>query len=364
MDSREKISSAQFLALAFVALLSPIVRRIPRSLIMLSGGASWLSAIIALPVCLAVFLIVRRCLCSGRGLGELLTLSLGKFPGRALLALTSLWLSFYCGFLLHSAAHRLASTIYTRSSPAPFIIMSAALCLVAAAGSFRALGRLAMLFRPILLAVLALVFIFAFGDWDIRGVLSLTIQDILPASESALSIINTLSLIIYMCFVARHTQPDPHRGRFALWCAVLLAISELMCLSCLGIFGTELSLKLNYPFFMLVRDISIFDSLARIEALVIVLWTLADFMLISLMLRISAELMLSVLCPAVSFPDRKGKMLCALLTLAAAIAALVIPGDILSLGMLSERLVPTVNFCFIFLLYPLSLLIGKLRRKI
>lgn len=364
MDPREKISSDQFLALTFVALLSPIVRRIPRSLIMLSGGASWLSVLFALPVCMAVFLLVRRCLCSGRGLGELLTLSLGKYPGRALLVLTSLWLSFYCGFLLHSAAHRLVSTIYTRSSPAPFIIISAALCLAAAAGPFRALGRMAMLFRPILLAVLALVFIFAFGDWEIRGVLPLTPRDLMPVSESAVSIINTFSLIVYMCFLAGQTRSGARRGRFALWCVLLLLITELMCLSCLGIFGTELSLKLNYPFFMLVRDISIFDSLARIEALVIVLWTLADFTLISLMLRIAADASLAGLFPPASFPDKKGKLVCALLATAAAVAALVIPGDILSLGLLSEKLVPAVNFCFIFLVYPLSLLIGRLRRKI
>lgn len=370
MESREKITCRQFLALAFVALLSPIVRRMPRSLIMVSGGASWLAVPLAALPCLGVFLLVGACLRREKGLGELLERSLGKFCGRLLTAAASLWLCFYCGFLLHSAAHRMVSTVYSDATPSLFIVLTAALCLAAALGPYCALGRVAMLFRPLLLAVLAAVCLFALGDWDLKGVVSLTREDWLPGLESGFVVLNTLSLIVYMCFAAHRCTHGGKKTPFVLCCLVLLAIVELMCLSCLGIFGTELTLKLNYPFFMLVRDISIFDSLARIEALIIAVWMAADFVLVSLLLRIASDNLRSCFgaaepAPAESFWSMsRGRWLTVVLCAASAAVALCIPEDILSLGRLSESLVPVANAALIFGLFPLALLIGRLRGKI
>lgn len=369
MDSREKISCRQFLALAFVALLSPIVRRMPRSLVMYSGGASWLAVPIAALPCIGVFLLIFACLKRRRGLDQLIEDSLGKVIGRVLVGAVSLWLVFYCGFLLHSSAHRVVSTVYSDSSPTIFILLMALLCLLAAMGPFCALGRSAMLFRPLLLGVLAVVCVFAFGDCRFQGVLNVTREDLLPGVKSGAVVLNTLSLAAYLCFAARRAEGEIKRGTVCLWCAVLLVIVELMCLGCLGVFGTELTLKLNYPFFMLVRDISIFDSLARMEALVVAVWMVADFQLIGLMLRIASDCLRRCFGQEAENSGsllslRQGRWLTPACTLAAAAVALCIPRDILSLGQISEKLVPIVNAGVIFALIPLALLIGRLRQKI
>lgn len=370
MDARDTITPRQFLALAFVALLSPIIRRMPRSLLMLSGGAAWLAPPIAVLPCLGIFLLLHRCLRSGKGLGQLLDESVGRFFGRLLTALASLWLVFYCGFLLHSAAHRLVSTLYADSSPALFIVLTAALCLPAAMGPFRALGRWAMLFRPLLLAVLAAVTVFALGSCRFTGVLPVTKEDALPALESGFAVLNTLSLAVYLCFAAGRCRGEGRPRGFVGWCIVLLVIVELVTLGCLSIFGTELSLKLNYPFFMLVRDISIFDSLARMEALVIALWMVTDVVLVSLLLRVASDNLRQCFGAGVpAEPEsfwslRSLRWLTPALCGLAAAAALCIPGDILTLGRLSEEIVPLTNAALIFGLFPLALLIGRLRGKI
>ena len=353
-----------------MALLSPIVRRMPRSLVLLSGGASWLAVPIAALPCIGVFLLLRLCIARGRGLGELLEASLGRILGRVLVAASSLWLTFYCGFLLHFAAHRLVSTVYADSSPALFMVLTALLCLIAVLGPFSALGRSAVLFRPLLLAVLAAVTVFAFGDCDLRGVLNLTREDILPAAKSGFAVLNTLSLAVYPAFAARHCRGDCGRWPFVLCCGLLLLIVELMILGCLGIFGTELTLKLNYSFFMLVRDISIFDSLARMEALIIAVWMLTDFVLVSLLLRIASDNLRSCFgvdagTGADSFWSlRQGRWVALALCAAAAAVGLCIPGDILSLGRLSEQIVPLANAVLIFGLFPLALVIGRIRGRI
>ena len=198
----------------------------------------------------------------------------------------------------------------------------------------------------------------------------LTREDILPAAKSGFAVLNTLSLAVYPAFAARRCRGESRRWPFVLCCGLLLLIVELMILGCLGIFGTELTLKLNYTFFMLVRDTSIFDSLARMEALIIAVWMVTDFVLVSLLLRIASDNLRSCfgldahVSPESFWSLRQGRWLTVLLCAAAAAVGLCIPGDILSLGRLSEQIVPLANAVLIFGLDPLALVIGRIRGKI
>lgn len=316
----DKVNRQQMLAAAFVALLSPVARRFPSSLVAVSGSAAWLAApLSALGVVLTI-LFMARLLRGGRGLGEVFELSLGKVLGRALVLGVSLWLCFYSGFVLRSAAYRFTSTVYPSAAAWIFIVISALVCLPIVLGSFSAIARTAVIFRPLLLGALALVFVFAIAGGDFRGVFVFKESDTLPVLQSSFTVLNTLSVVCYLGFAENRCSENWKSGQYVLWALVLLAITELLCLSCLGVFGAELTVKLNYPFFMLVRDLNIFNSFARMEALTIALWMFADAVHISLLLWLAAgnfSRCLSLKRPA-----------CALsATTLAAAAGLIMPSD-------------------------------------
>lgn len=359
MPTNDKISPRQFIAIAFVGLLSPVVRRIPRSLIMSSGSEAWLAPLMALPLCLGLVWLAGYLVRSGKGLGQLLEDSFGKVLGRILGGIVALWLVFYCGFLLRSGADRFVSTVYSDSAPWIFIIGMALLCLAAIVGSFSAIARWAMLFRPILLAVLVAVLLFGLTNCDFRGVLSVDSADLLPAAKSSLTVANTFALWFYLLFATGKVEGRLRFGPAAVWTAALIGIVEIMCLACLGVFGTELTLKLNYPFFMLVRDVSIFDSIARMETLIIAVWTFADLVLLSMLLSLAVE----QLRRSLGLGGKKS-LVSLLAVIAAAALGLALAPDMLSLGRLSEKLVPMGNAAVIFGLLPLLLVVGKLRKKI
>lgn len=355
--AEDKISRRQMLAAAFVALLSPVARRFPSSLVAVSGSASWLAAPVAVVPIIIMIAFVGRLLRDGRGLGEVFELSFGKVLGRMMVLLVSLWLTFYCGFILRSAAYRFTSTVYPSSGAWIFIVVSALVCLPMAMGSFSAIARTAVLFRAPLLAALAAVFIFSLGDCDFRGLFVFQESDSLPVLRSGFTVINTLSVVCYLGF-AENRCSEPWKGRnYIFWALILLGITEMLCLCCLGVFGAELTVKLNYPFFMLVRDINIFNSFARMEALIIALWMFADAVHISLLLWLSA----GNFSRCLRFKHRS----CALvLTAAAALAAFSMPSDMLGVGLFSEKIVPFGNAVIIFGLLPLMFLVGWIRKKI
>lgn len=354
---QDKLNRRQMIAAAFVALLSPVARRFPSSLVAVSGSASYLSVFLAAVPLFLLILLISRLLRGGRGLGEVFELSLGKILGRGCIYIISIWLLFYCGFILRSAAYRFSSTAYPGAAAWLFIVVSALACLPLASGSFSAMARAAVIIRPLLLGVLAVVFIFSFSDCDFTGLFSLQESDTLPLLKSSFMVLNTLSVVTYLGFAENRCSESFDTRRYFFWAAIILAITELICLCCLGVFGPELTVKLNYPFFMLVRDISIFNSFARMEALVIALWMFADALHFSLLLHVAA----GNFCPV----PGKGRLLSSTICCAvAAGAALVMPGDMLGVGLFSEKVVPFGNALIIFGLLPLTGLIGWLRKKI
>ena len=345
------------IAAAFVALLSPLARRIPSSLVMVSGSAAWLAAPVAALPLLAMVVFMGRILRGGRSLGEVFELSLGRRLGRALVFIISLWLIFYCGFIFRSSAYRFSSTVYPSTGGWIFIVLSAACCLPIAMGRFSAIARWAMLLRPLLLAVLAGVFLLSVGSWELRGVLRTEQTELPGVLQSAFTVLNTLSVVVYLGFMEHRCSEGFRCRQYMLWALVLLALTEMLCLSCLGVFGAELTVKLNFPFFMLVRDLSLSDSFARMEALVLALWIFADAVHVSLLLRIASGNLGRLL-------GGKRRLYAALATAAAASAALAMPSDMLGVGLFSEKIVPGGNALIIFGLLPLSAALGWIRRKI
>lgn len=353
----DKINRRQMAAAAFVALLSPVARRFPSGLVTVSGEAAWLAAPLAVLPVVVLIAFMGRLLRGGRSLGDVFELSLGPRLGRLLVGLVSLWLIFYCGFILRSAAYRFTSTVYPSAAGWIFIVFSALCCLPIALGRFSAIARFSVLLRPLLIAVLAAVFALSLPGCSLRGLFDLSEADALPTLQSSFTVLNTLSVVCYLGF-AEHRCTEGFRPRqYIGWALVLLAITELLCLSCLGVFGAELTVKLNYPFFMLVRDVAVFNSFARLEALIIALWMFADAVHISLLLQLASGNLRRI-------GPWDSPWLTVCVTAAAAAAGLAMPSGMLGVGLFSEKIVPFGNAVIIFGLLPLTAAIGWLRRRI
>ena len=362
----DRISRRQFTATAFVAVLSPLIRRFPRILAQTAGRTAWLSALLAaLPaaaVVAAAYLLFRR----KRSYGEVLTDALGRLPGRAVILLYTLWLLFYTGFLLRSGAERFVSTVYPGAAAPLFIIVAALLCALAAAGRLKTIARTAMVFRPLLLTVLVLALLLTVKDLDLSLLVPVTGADAVPNGYAALQTVNVLSVVCYMAFLGDRVEARLRLRDFVPWLAVMLSLIGAMAACCIGLFGPELTAKLRYPFFMLVRDVSLLGSLERVEPVVIALWVFSDFIFLSLLLHIAAGNLRE--CFGLTASKVSGKpggrwpaLLCAAL---AAAAGLLVGRDAESFSFLSETLVPLLSAVFVFVLPIPAAVIGLLRGRI
>ena len=85
-----------------------------------------------------------------------------------------------------------------------------------------------------------------------------------------------------LCFPAQ-ARAERGTGRaIALWMLGLSALLTLLAIAVTGSFGHELTAELSRPFFVLVRTLRLFNTLERMEALVVMLWIFPDFLAASL----------------------------------------------------------------------------------
>ena len=378
MRQPDRISRKQMLALSFVCLFSPMIRRQPGTMVRQAGGAAYLAliptfaAMMLLLWFMSVLLRTRR---PGHGLGEIVLDALGPVFGRAVLAMYAAWFVYYAGFLLRSGADRFVSTIYPDSRPGVFICVTLLLCIPAALGPLKAIARSSVLFRPLLIVVILLAVLSVTADADLYEAMLVTQADLVPALTASLPLIDTISIVTLLTFLEGKVDGPRSAGGYALWLAVLLGLVGALCLATCATLGPTITGRADYPFFLMVRDLSLGSPLERIEAVIIAVWVLPDFILVATLLSMARGTV--NLC--LSIPFDRGTGLClskkhgllphgcwpGLVCTGAALAvALTMARQADALAWYSEALIPKLNLAMVFLLLPLIFAVGRLRKKI
>lgn len=372
----EKLTRRQYFALCSLAVLSPALRLLPRENAALAGSASWLCGVVAyVPLLLFAVLLnaMLSCRRAGEGMGDLILRALGNLAGKIVLVIYALWFLLYAAFLLRSGAERFVTTVYPFSGIWPFVGTLLALSLVAALGGAKALFRAAEVFLPLLTLVLVFVLLFALPELNPKGMLAVSTADIGPVLLGTLPILNIgAGILFYPTFFEGLVPIAPGRGKAtAKWLVRVCLLAVLLSVFTIGMLGAELTANLSYPFFTMLRNVSIFHAVERFEALVVGLWVLPDFILIALMLMLASGGLRTVFgCPPKGGDSGKllrlenGRILIWICALAALVGGLLLAPDAFDLEFYSLRLIPGITLGLTIGGTSIIFVIGKLRKTL
>lgn len=360
----------QFAACVALGLLSPMIRVLPGSAVRLGGAGGWLSALPAFGLTTAfavfVFYLLRK---TDGGMGDLFLRCLGPSIGRAVLLLYGGAFLLYAGFLLRVGADRFVTTVYPDSGPMVFYSVMLLLCLMAAMGKLRALGRTAVILLALMLAVLALTFAAAFEN--VQGAnLAVRTAELPGALLGALPMANVGAFFACLTFLMRYTDDRERRlGPYMPCFAILGVLAALLCVTVVGSFGPALTGRMIYPFFIMARDLTVFGLGSRIAALIAAMWVFSDFCLGTLMLRCCHETLR--LCFSLAEPEsgryfslRGGRWLLLVEAALVWLAARFLAADNFALQRWSDTIIPLIYAGAAVGGLPLVWLVGKLRRRI
>ena len=349
-------------ALCYASLLSPMIRLLPHTAILLAGRAAWLSPIAAVIGGGAWLLLVKaffRNRNDGEGFAEMCQRCIGRPLTSVLTGAVALWLTFYCGFLLRTFAERFLSTVYSHGNTPIFIAVTLLICMVAATGTVKSLARSAEVFALLINSIFAAVVIFSLVNVKSEHLLPVTAEDAGNIALGALPIINIVGIYAYCTFLMRYVDKKPGEGREAFkWMLRLAVFSFFLMFITVGSCSAELASGLQSPFFMMVRNVTLLGFIDRIESVLIAIWVATDFLLLSFLYIIIGDVgrRLTGARSRKAFVFPAGAL--------SAVCAFAMADNAFNLQGLSEKVIPMVNMVFAFGVMPIIYVVGKARRKI
>lgn len=162
----------------------------------------------------------------------------------------------------------------------------------------------------------------------------------------------------YASFSYNKVEGPSRPKALVLWLVLIFSLILTLTVAVVGTFGVGLAGILQNPFFSMIRNEVIFGVVSRIEAVVVGVWVLSDFVLVAFLFSLAGETWHLTL----GRPTRKQIIpICAVLATA---LALYLGDSAFSLRTFSNRVLTIINFCMIFFGFPLICLVGKLRKRI
>ena len=361
MTKSDGLTFRQLMALTFVCLLSPAIRLLPGEAAKWGGSGAWLAPLLAaVPAAgvTALLLVLMRCRREGEGLARLLLRAMGKGPGKAACLLIGLWLLFYTGILLRTGAERLLSTVYVGGSPAFFMVVTALAAAVFSLGRLRSLGRMGEVSALTLGICLTLVLLLSAADVKPENLIP-SPGSAAGAARAALPVLSVTGKGFFFWLLPGGAERERRELASALrWTGLLLLVMLGITASAVGALSAAVAAGLQHPFFIMIRNVSVFGIIERIEAVVITLWVITDLLFIAVLLRIFGELYSAV-------AERESPRLLRPVPAVCAVACgLLTARDAFTLERISETVVPAVNLLLAVTLPTSALLVGKLRKSI
>lgn len=362
--SDDHISMRQVLTLLFSALLSPAIRLLPGRTAEAAGTAGWLSSLAALPVllglCWVLFALLRP---AGEtppdGLAGVMVEVFGRPVGKTLCVLYLVWGVFLLCANTRLVALRFLSTSYRNAPLELFIVVLLAVTLWLTLKPVRVLARVGEIFYLALAIGLGAALLFGAFQIRPRNVLPVWVEDVPGILSGVVPVLGLLGYAVFAAFLTGHVRPREGDRRHVLrWAAVFCVVLTALQLVCLGSFGPGLTVRMESPFFMMVKGIGVEGTFQRVESLFISLWVLSDLALLAFLTGACASLAKATF----AYKDRRWGA--AVILVAALLGALLLFPDVFLLDKITRWIILPGNLIFGFLLPALTLLTKRLRRQV
>jgi len=263
--------------------------------------------------------------------------------------LTSVQMRYY--------SQRVASTIYTEIGMDIFVIILVGICVYSLRKGINVLARMNELLLPVITVVA--VFMLALLTPDIQLKVLVPVNDwtsLVHVSVFNVASFGYLSLVLF--FVDEINDRETFKKHAVISTIAVTLFSVWMFITVIGTLGPHIIEKLPYPFFAVVKQISLGEFLQHIEAFVITLWILSDFVLISFIgaatVKLYGNLTRSKDVREFNLPYFA---LCATLVT-------VMGRTNHELEVLSEKLFIPLNLIFLFIIPFIVFAVGKIKQKI
>lgn len=361
LSHQEKISFKQAVILLITLLYSPAIRFFPIQAATEAKQAGWLTPLVSFAFLLLLVLIFHGFYKKHKDASymDIICKITGKYLGSIILLAYLAWLTMLLALYIRYYAIRINTAIAPSSDISFFIIVMLVLVAVVLRYGLVVFARMGEIIALILLIGFILLFAFSTKNISIDNLTPISQLDILPVIKGSYYLTGLWAYFVVIFFFSDKIKDKESIKNDGIKGAVFLAVMHiLIAVMTIGSLGYSVNARSNLPFYIAVKNITIFRALDRIEALSVTQWIIADFILIIVFFY-------SILCIIkYLFKLSSEKSLIGILTILVYILSLYIVKNQFELQEFSNTVVIHLNMLFGFIIPVLLLAAGKIRKKL
>lgn len=360
--SKGKISLFQAMLILLSAVYSPTLRYIGAGAAREAKQAAWLCPFIALAFTVPVVLIYQSIFkkYKNASFAEIIEDVLGLAAGKIVTIFYILFLTILLTLVTFNYADKLTSTVYPNVNILIFItIMLAAAAFVMRKGGIEVLARMNEIIIIVLLSVFFFLFSLAVKDIKISRLTPISYLDIIPLLKACLPVFGVWSQLSIIFLLSNYINSKEKIKKYCGFTMLLMAfLTSVMLIMCIGLLGASTVAKSPVPYITIVKQISVFEALERLEAAEVGIWIVADFVLASLILFAILNLYKSL------FKLSDTRPLTPIYSVIIYFLVLIIGRNIFEQDVLGSIIVMPLNIFIGYVMPVLVFIVGKIRKKI
>lgn len=347
--------------LFLIIVFSPAIRLVPSYCAQRAKQAAWLAPLPAMAL-FALLVLIWHSIYKKYGNSTLMDIYcdiIGKIPGIILSVFFLVWLILLTALYVRYSSIRLVVSVYPNVSINLFSFLLLAIIAYTLRYGLTTLARLGEIVHPVLAGTFIVLVLLMLPNLKPGFLLPITYRSILPVLEGSMSIIGLVSYFSFIFILGDRINNKESIRKTGIQTAIFFffVFTALIAIT-IGSFSSSVVARTQLPFLIAVKEISLFNTIEKIESITVVIWIASDFVLISAFTLCA----LSILKWLFQLTDTKPLISIYLILLY--ILSAFLAKNLFELQRLSEILFLPGNILFGFALPTLIFLIGKIRRKV
>jgi spore germination protein KB len=291
------ISVRQLLFVFIVIVSSPAIRLFPKYASDVAAQAGWLSALPSLGTLLLTVFVLNSFInkYDSKSLGEIIEIIMGKTLGKLLLFIYLIWAIILTALYLRYDVERLVSSIYPNMSLPLFSIVTLILVYYCLQSGFTVIARMSEIIMPIIVCFILALSALLIPFVRIDNIGPIYYNDIIPIFKGSFASMSVVSFLFYFFFLSENVSNKSNFKKLAVKTCVYIIIGlTFMQLVTIGTLGSSVAKRLPVPYVVAVKQISVLDIIENVEAIVVAVWMLSDFVFISALTVITLNIIKSI----------------------------------------------------------------------
>ncbi|HPD01133.1 MAG TPA: endospore germination permease [Acetivibrio sp.] len=358
---KDKISIRQAMFLFLTVIASPAIRLVPVIAAQTAQEAAWLAPIVAAVILFLNVLVWNRIYKKYKNdsLMHIYSDIAGKFIGKLLSIIYFLWATLLvCVYVMYFAV-RLVGSIYPDTNPSIFIISILVLVVYLLRYGLVTLARLNEIVFPMFAVTFLIIFIMLMPYLQVIFLGPVTYKSILPVINAGIGISGLSSYYTFLFVLGDKINNKESIKKIGIQTTIFILVNQiLLIVMTLGSFSYSVIKRSQLPLLLAVKQISLFNTLEKIESVIVAGWVFSDFVLICFFSIIALKILKSLF--GLSDERHLAKIFMVLIFF----LSLYLSSTIFELERLSSYVLIPGDFILGFIVPVIMLAVGKIRKKI